>query len=451
MSTHPYRVLIAAALCLTPPAAAAAQDPGYERSYIIRADAAWLSPTERMSPVFVGVAQGKIEWVAKTNRSEGQRGGLIPTAPPRVIEVQGTLAPGIVDAWCTLGSSDLLGENREQPTRRVIDSLPIQRRNEDTLLAAQLLAARDSGIAALYLSSGWGRARSGVGTAAAISGLDLPVARGIQALDCAVGGQLGPSATYAAQELADAFGEAQEWRDSQDAYQEKLVQYEKDLAEYQKKLDEFAKKVGEKKNGEKEEGEKAEKPEEPPKRPERPKEPRSNLARDLLLEAMDGALGVRVAADDPEDIRRLLEMKEKHNLDLTILGGWWADLVAEELAAADVPVILAALPDHHAARFPDRSLVARWQVLRAAGVRVALASGGGETEQALLLARAGALIAAGEDPDEVWAALTEVPADLLGLGAEYGRIGQGRSASLILFQGNSPFDASAPVRAHKPR
>lgn len=82
---------------------------------------------------------------------------------------------------------------------------------------------------------------------------------------------------------------------------------------------------------------------------------------------------------------------------------------------------------------------------------MALASGGGESEQSLLLARAGELIAAGENPSEVWAALTEVPASLLGLDEEFGRIGPGRSASMILFQGNSPFDASASMKAHKPR
>ncbi len=443
LKQRPSQLLLTALLSLVLAKGAAAQDPGYERSYVIRADAAWISPTERMSPVFVGVAKGKIEWVGKTNRTEGQRGGLIPTAPPRVIEVQGTLAAGIVDAWCTLGSADLLGEGREAPTRRVLDSLPLQRGNEDPLLAAQILAARDSGIAALYLSSGWGRLRSGVGTAAALSGFDLPVPRGLQALDCAVGGNVGASATYAAQDLRDAFDEAQDWRDSQDEYQEKLTQYAKDLEEYQKKLDEFVKKSAEKKEGEKKE--------DPPKRPERPKEPRPNTARDLLLQAMDGEIGLRVAADDPQDILQLIALREKHGLDLTILGGWWADLVAAELAAADVPVILAALPDHHARRFPDRSLVARWRVLQAAGVRVALASGGGEAEQALLLARAGELVAAGENPEKVWAALTEVPADLLGLGGEYGGIGEGRSASLILFQGTSPFDASASLKAHKPR
>ncbi len=437
-----------------------AQNAGYERTYVIRADAAWLTPSQRLSPAFVGVDKGKIEWIAATNRAEGRRGGLIPTQPPKVIEVKGTLAAGIVDAWCTLGSSDLLGEGRDQPLRRVRDSLPIQRAYEDADLVAQVISARDSGIAALYLAAGSGRLRNGIGSAAGFSALDLPLAKGREALDCAVGGAVSATATYAAQDLADAFAEAKDWRESMEDYREKLEQYDKDLAEYRKKFDEYAKKQadaagakGDKKAGEKKEGDKkdGDKKEEPPKRPERPKEPRPTAARDLLLQAMDGKLDLRVAADDPADILRLLALKEAHGLDLVIVGGWWADQLAHELAVAQVPVVLAALPDHHADRFPERSLVTRWRALRDAGVEVALASGGGEAEQALLLARAAELVAAGENPQDVWAALTEVPARLLGLEGEYGVLAAGRSASMVLFEGASPFDASATFKAHKPR
>ncbi len=494
-SSQALLALLTATCAVLPASRALAQDPGYERSYVIRADAAWRTPTDRISPAFVGVDQGRIEWISKTNRAEGGRGGLIPTKPPKVIEVKGTLAAGIVDAWCRLGPGDLLAEDRDllakgrdQPLRRVTDALPLQRQGEDSLFVAQVLAARNSGIAALYISSGTGRLRSGVGTAAGFSGFDLPVAKGIQALDCAVGIALGAQSTYAAQDLVDAFGEAKDWRESLDEHREKMEQYDKDMEEYRKKFDEYAKKkaesegketkeakekepakngdkkeggdkqAGEKKEEEKKEGEKKEgekkdeeKKDEAPKRPERPKEPKPDAARDLILDAFDGELAVRVAADDAEDIRLLLAAQEEHGLDLVILGGYWADQVAGALADADVPVILAALPDHHARRYPDRSLAARYRALRAAGVTVALASGGGESEQSLLLARAGELVAAGEDPAEIWAALTAVPARILGLGGEYGTLAAGCSASMVLFEGTSPFDASTPFKAHKPR
>lgn len=467
VSPRPPRVLLAgfaaAAFWIGSAPSASAQDPGYERSYVIHADAAWVSPTERIEPAFVMVDKGRIQWIARTNRAEQQRGGLLQGKPPAVIRVEGTLAPGIVDAWCTLGASDLRGERREQPLRRVAETLPLQRAGEDVGLIGQILAAREAGIAAAYFASGSGALRSGVGTAAGFSGFDLPVAKGREALDCAVGSAVSPTATWTAGELLDAFDEAEAWRDSLDDHQEAMEKYAKDLEEYRKKFDEFVKKKEEDEakaekaekegggNGGGEANGKQEKPPEPPKRPARPKEPKPSAARDLLLQAIDGELALRVEADDAEDIRRLLRLRRELGVDLVILGGWWADQCARELAEAEVPVVLAALPDHHAQRFPDRSLVARWRALRAAGATVALASGGGEGAQALLLARAGELVAAGEDAAEVWAALTTVPAEILGLDKEYGALGNGRSASMILFSGSSPFDASAPFKAHKPR
>jgi hypothetical protein len=348
-----------------------------------------------------------------------------------------------------MAPSDLALERRDVALRRLKDALPLQRAGEDGGLVAQVLAARDAGIAATYLAAGAGF-RSGVGTAVGFSGFQLPFALGREALDCSVAG----GASYAVQDLADAFGEASDWREALDDHREKMEQYDKDLAEYRKKFDEYAKKKVE--TGDKPAadggGEKAgDKKDEAPKRPERPKAPKPSAERDLLFEAMDGKLAVRVAADDPADVRRLLALKEEHGLDLVILGGWWADEVAHELAAAQVPVVLAALPDHHADRFPERSLLTRWRALRAAGVDVALASGGGAAEQAMLLTHAGALVAAGEDPAAVWAALTEVPARILGIEDRYGSLRAGASASMINFEGSSPFDASAAFQAHKPR
>lgn len=425
---------------------AAAQDPGTEQTYVIRADAAWLTPTERISPAFVGVDRGRIEWVARENRAEGRR-GLLARPAPRVIERKGTLAPGIVDAWSRMAPSDLALERRDVALRRLKDALPLQRAGEDGGLVAQVLAARDAGIAATYFAAGSGF-RAGVGTAVGFSGFQLPFALGREALDCSVAG----GTSYAVQDLADAFGEAADWRESLDDHREKMEQYDKDLAEYRKKFDEYAKKKAEAGDKPAADGDKSgEKKDEAPKRPERPKAPKPSAERDLLFEAMDGKVAVRVAADDPADVRRLIALKEEHRLELVILGGWWADEVAHELAAAQVPVVLVALPDHHADRFPERSLLTRWRALRAAGVEVALASGGGAAEQSRLLDHAGALVAGGEDPAAVWAALTEVPARILGIEEQYGALRAGASASMINFEGSSPFDASAAFQAHKPR
>ncbi|MHC4838073.1 MAG: amidohydrolase family protein, partial [Planctomycetota bacterium] len=143
-------------------------------------------------------------------------------------------------------------------------------------------------------------------------------------------------------------------------------------------------------------------------------------------------------------------MKKEFGFEMVLLGGYDADRLAEELAAAEVAVVLPVMPDHHGPEHQRRHLSDRFSRLHEAGVEVALASGGVEGAELLLLARAGELVAAGVDQDAVWASLTTVPARILGLDA-YGALGTGRSATMILFGGSSPFDASAPFKAHKPR
>ncbi len=466
-SSPPLRgALAAAALLFVLPAAAAAQedDLGYRREYVIQADAAWIAPGRVLSPAFVGVDRGRIRWVAPENLAANRPAGPLGLGgkPPRVIRVHGTLAPSMVDAWCEVRPSDLQGDRRATPVREVADSLPAQRPFEDPALAAAVAAAREAGFGAMWVSPGGRALRTGVGVACTFGAHDLPAAAGSTGLDFVVGvSVLGASGSYAVEDLADAFDEAEGWLDEWDDYQEKLEKYEKDLEKYREKLakwkEEKAKHEeaaaagdagdgdGQGKGKAKEEG-----APEPPKRPQRPLPPKRELARDQLLAALRGEHLVRVRADDVADLRAVIALREEYGLDLVVLGGRWADEVADELAAAEIPVVLS-LRDAEGDDFPERSLAARFRRLRAAGVEVALASGGGQADQAAALLRAGSLVADGADPDEVWAALTVVPARILGLGERHGRIAPGASASLLLFEGSSPFDLSAPFRSHKPR
>ena len=125
-------------------------------------------------------------------------------------------------------------------------------------------------------------------------------------------------------------------------------------------------------------------------------------------------------------------------------------MLADELRIAQIPVILAATPNHHTSNSSQRDFYSRYQRLINGGVAVAIASGGSDGHQMMLLARGGDLIAQGADAANVWASLTSVPAEILGL-TDYGSISRGSSATLLLFEGNSPFDASATFKVHKPK
>ncbi len=407
---------------------------------VLQADAAWLGGGERISPAFVLVQDGEVKAV----------GTRPPMSRAQRVELHGTLAVGLVDAWGGPVPADLLATRHRPGGLDLADSLPAGLDGADPALAARVRAARRSGVAAAYLGPGGAAVRRGVGATVVFDAHDLPVAAGEPMLDLAAGSALGNAldAQLRGRELVALFEGGDAFRDLQDEYADKLEKYEKDLEDYRKKLEEFKKK--------KEEAEKAaargegngkeEKKPEPPKRPQRPDPPVADGGMDQVLRALAGSLMVRVEANSVGDLRELIALKERFALDLVVVGGQDADLVAEELAAADIPVVLPALAPHGGD--PERALAHRFRTLSEAGVDVALASGGGDGTQGLLLLRAGELVAAGNDAAAVWDALTVTPARLLGLEGERGRLAAGAAADLILFEGSSPFDASAPMRVH---
>jgi imidazolonepropionase-like amidohydrolase len=156
---------------------------------------------------------------------------------------------------------------------------------------------------------------------------------------------------------------------------------------------------------------------------------------------------VRLEAFTVSAIRTALELQQEMGFSMVLVGATQAHRLAEELAAADVPVILSVgrmgNPD-----FPSETLLSRWSTLKEAGVKVALARGRSGAD---LLLAGGQLISAGANQTDVWHALTTIPAQILGIDQKFGSIGNGQSGSMILFEGSSPFDLSAPFRAHKPR
>ncbi|MFT7516697.1 MAG: hypothetical protein ACI84O_000482 [Myxococcota bacterium] len=427
---------------------------GYDKSYVIQAESAWLSPGNKISPAFIKVSSGRIEWISSTDRRRESTNLLgQKSAKAALIAVKGSLAPGIVDAWTSFAPDGYTSERSSSAARDVRDSLPVQVEMADYRLYSQVIAAREAGVAAVYLSPGWSQLRLGMGSPAEFSKLDLPLVAAQPMLDFAVGSASGDlfNATYNAQELYDAFSEAQEWRESFDDYDEKLEEFPEKLEKYQEKLQKFIDEHGPDAPEKEEADEKAEKAApKPPKRPKKPSAPKVNRDRQLLLSAIDGKYKLRVQVERLADLKLVLKMQDAFGLDVVILGGFEADLIADDLRKAQIPVVLAATPSHHAGDSHGRDFLSRYQRLIDAGVQVAIASGGTDGHQMMLLTRAGDLIAHGADAETVWASLTSVPAAILGLD-DYGSLKNGSSATMVLFEGNSPFDASAVFKVHKPK
>lgn len=135
------------------------------------------------------------------------------------------------------------------------------------------------------------------------------------------------------------------------------------------------------------------------------------------------------------DIRAVIDYAKRQGMKPVIAGGDEAWLVARELAAAQVPVLLNALDnlpqdfDRLEARLDNAKL------LHEASVTIAF--NGNETHQAGKNRQlAGNAAAHGLPWEAALAAVTSGPADIFGLGSDYGRIAKGRVADLVLWSGD---------------
>lgn len=164
---------------------------------------------------------------------------------------------------------------------------------------------------------------------------------------------------------------------------------------------------------------------------------------DTRLEAMRGVIAkttrVFVHADALADIQVALERTRRLDVAMVLVGGYDAPLVAGELVARDVPVIVAGvhrLPMHRDDPYDAPfTLPAR---LRALGVRFCIARAGGSFEaphERNLPFEAATAAAYGLDKEAAMSAITREPARILGA-ETIGSIEVGKAASLILCTGN---------------
>jgi hypothetical protein len=171
------------------------------------------------------------------------------------------------------------------------------------------------------------------------------------------------------------------------------------------------------------------------------REPGSSGPAALLLPEGRAALksylaGGRVVffVERASDIRQVIRYAQRHGMKPVIAGGTEAWVVAGELAAADVPVILDPLGnlpadfDRLGARFDNA------RILHAAGVRIAF-SFADSFQVRKNRQLAGNAVAHGLPWDAGLAAVTSNPAAIFGLDG-HGRIEKGQAADLVLWSGD---------------
>lgn len=174
---------------------------------------------------------------------------------------------------------------------------------------------------------------------------------------------------------------------------------------------------------------------------------------EALGPVVSGRQKLVVQADRASDIRQVLALKREFpRLDLVILGASEGWLVANEIASAKVPVIANALldlPERFENLASTQSNIGR---MHAAGVKVAIdASSMRQPRQ--IAQHAGNLVALTQIPrasglgwGDALAAITSVPAEILGMGGEAGSLTRGAAGDLVVWDGDPLDVTSAPVR-----
>jgi len=169
--------------------------------------------------------------------------------------------------------------------------------------------------------------------------------------------------------------------------------------------------------------------------------PRVHL--EALQPVLAGKLPLVLQANRAADIQAALRFTREEKVKLIVTGGAEAWVVAKELKAAGVPVILH--PSQQAPHGFDhlRARDDAAEVLRKAGVTVVLTANGGWDQNARRIRQeAGYAVAHGYPRAQALRAITLTPAEVFGKGKELGSIAKGKRANLVLWSGD-PLELSS--------
>lgn len=170
----------------------------------------------------------------------------------------------------------------------------------------------------------------------------------------------------------------------------------------------------------------------------------SRLDLERMGEAIAGDFPVVVRVSRANDILRVLAFAREQGVRLVLAGAEEGWMVAAQIAAADVPVILQPMTNLPAqfsqlhARYDNATL------LHAAGVRIVITTDGAHGLRNLRQ-EAGNAIASGLPVDAALRALTVEPARVFGVEDRYGAVAPGRVANLVVWTGD-PFEVTTWAR-----
>lgn len=174
----------------------------------------------------------------------------------------------------------------------------------------------------------------------------------------------------------------------------------------------------------------------------------TNTDLEALVPVVEGRLPLIIDADSVAEIDSALALARDYKLKIMISGGAESWLIADRLAAANVPVLTGAMNNIPANFASLNQRQENAALLRKAGVKVALVGNGGGDEAHFnarnLKYEAGNAVAYGMNYDDALRAVTLTPAELFGLSDRVGSLQTGRDGNIVIWSGD-PFEFSTQV------
>ena len=178
--------------------------------------------------------------------------------------------------------------------------------------------------------------------------------------------------------------------------------------------------------------------------------PATNLSLEAMLPVINAEQPLFYHADDELDYQRGLKIGDEFDLDVVLVGNGYEYRMRELLATSGVGIIIPLdFPDAPQVDTPDRALgvsleqLQHWELapsnaafLEEAGVSFAFTSDGLDNSENEFWANVRSAVERGLDEDTALAALTTVPAELVGAGEKLGTIETGKIANLVVADGN---------------
>jgi imidazolonepropionase-like amidohydrolase len=180
----------------------------------------------------------------------------------------------------------------------------------------------------------------------------------------------------------------------------------------------------------------------------KPEDERKPVDRDLKLEALGRVLRKEIPwrqhCHRADDIATALRLADEFGYDLVIDHGTEAHLLADILAAKDIPVIIGPLfTSRSKVELRNRSLDNPGK-LASAGVTIAITTDHPVVPINFLAHQAALSVKHGLDRDEALRALTINPARIVGVDDRLGTIEPGKDADLVIWSGD-PLDVLSQV------